>query len=342
MTHYNLAFIGFGNVGRALGRLLLEKQEELNSQYNLTFSVSGIATNRHGMAIDPAGIDLQKAIELVENGGMLYELSKQAIPANSIDFINQCPAQVLFENSPVDYQTGQPAIDYIRTALQLGMHAITANKGPVVHAYRELTNLALARGRRFLFESTVLDGAPIFALSRNCLPGARLLGFKGILNSTTNLILTHMEEGESFNQAVAYAQSIGMAETDPSGDVDGWDSAIKVAALVTVLMGTPFKPQQVDRQGIRTITPAQIENAQKAGQRWKLVCSARRQNGEISASVTPTLVSADSPLYSINGTSGYVEFELDVLPGLGIVENNPGPVTTAYGLFADFLAAVQS
>jgi homoserine dehydrogenase len=342
MTHYNLALVGFGNVGRALARLLLNKQDELKSGYNLTFTVTGIATGRHGMAINPAGIDLLKALALVEGGGSLNELSTQVIPSSVVEFIRMCPAQVLFENSPVDHQTGQPAIDHMKTALQSGMHAITANKGPVVHAFHELTSLAAAQGRRFLFESTVMDGAPIFSLIRRALPAARLLGFQGILNSCTNLILTRMETGETFEQAVAYAQSIGIAETDPSGDIDGWDAAIKVAALVTVLMDIPLKPQQVDRQGIRSLSPAQLEAARQSGQRWKLLCTARKQGSGVITRVAPALVSANSPLYSINGTSSYVQFELDVLPGLGIVENNPGPATTAYGLLADFITAVSS
>ena len=180
MTHYNLALVGFGNVGRALARLLMSKQDELKSRYEVTFAVTGIATGRHGMAIDPAGIDLPKALALAEGGGSLNELSTQTIPTSGVEFIRLCPAQVLFENSPVDHQTGQPAIDHLRTALECGMHAITANKGPVVHAYHELTSLAAAHGRRFLFESTVMDGAPIFSLMRSALPAARLLGFQGI------------------------------------------------------------------------------------------------------------------------------------------------------------------
>jgi homoserine dehydrogenase len=177
---------------------------------------------------------------------------------------------------------------------------------------------------------------------RCALPAARLLSFQGILNSCTNLILTRMETGETFEQAIAYAQSIGIAETDPSGDIDGWDAAIKVAALVTVLMDIPLKPQQVDRQGIRGLSPAQLEAARLSGQRWKLLCTARKQGSGVITRVAPALVSANSPLYSINGTSSYVQFELDVLPGLGIVENDPGPVTTAYGLLADFITAVSN
>jgi homoserine dehydrogenase len=232
-------------------------------------------------------------------------------------------------------------VDYLRAALDLGLHAITANKGPVVHAHSQLTDLAAAKGVKFYFESAVMDGAPIFSLWRAALPGARLLGFRGILNSTTNLILTRMEAGETFEQAVAYAQSIGIAETDPSGDVDGWDAAVKVAALVTVLMGTPLKPQAVARQGIRGLTAADIERARQQGRRWKLVCSAQRRGVEIVARVAPEMVEMDSPLYSVGGTSSVVTFETDVLPGLSIVETNPGPETTAYGMLADFINAVR-
>jgi homoserine dehydrogenase len=221
------------------------------------------------------------------------------------------------------------------------MHAITANKGPVVHAFRELTELADGKGRKFYFESAVMDGAPIFSLFRGALPGAQLQSFIGLLNSTTNLILTRMEAGESFEQAVAYAQKIGVAETDPSGDIDGWDAAVKVAALVTVLMGVPLKPDQVERQGIRGITQVEIERARKDNKRWKLVCSAKQNGDSVLAHVSPEMVSPGSPLYQIEGTTSIVQFETDVLGLLSVIEENPGPETTAYGLMADFINAVR-
>ena len=341
MPHLSLALVGFGNVGRAFARLLLVKREQLSTQYNLTFRVTGLITGRHGSAIDPDGIDLTRALALVESGQAVASLSKFPAPQDVIEFIRACPADVLFENTPVNHQTGQPASDYLRAALEQGMYAITANKGPVVHAYRELSALAEEKGRRFLFESAVMDGAPIFSLFRGALPAANLIGFRGILNSCTNLLLGRMEQGESFEDAVRYAQSIGITETDPSADIDGWDAAIKVAAISTVLMGASLKPQDIAREGIRGITPQMIAGAAAAGERWKLVCSARRENGQIITRVFPERVTAASPLYSIEGTSSYVQFELDVLPGLGIVEGNPGPETTAYGLLADLINAVR-
>jgi homoserine dehydrogenase len=340
MPHYNLALLGFGNVGRALARLLRRKEAELRSRYDITFSVTGIATGRHGAAIDPAGLDYIRAVELVEAGESLAVLSKISIK-KSPDFLRVCAADVMFENTPLNHMTGQPAIEHLHLALELGMHAITANKGPVVHAYRELTEFAKTRHKKFLFESTVMDGAPIFSLFRSSLPAAQLLGFRGILNSTTNLILGRMESGESFDDAVKYAQSVGLAETDPAVDVDGWDAAIKVAAMISVLMDIPFTPQQVDRTGIRSITPEMVADAKAQGKRWKLVCSAERLGASATGRVAPDLVSQASPFYRVDGATSIVQFKTDVLGDLSITETDPTPACTAYGLLADFVNAVR-
>ncbi|MDD5370129.1 MAG: homoserine dehydrogenase, partial [Anaerolineaceae bacterium] len=290
MSHYRLCLIGFGNVGQAFARLLMRKHGWLEREYGISVAVTGIRTGRHGAAIDPQGLDLEKALRLMGAGSSLDALSVQPAPMDGLAFIRACPADVLFENSPVNHETGQPAIDALRTALEEGMHAITANKGPVVHGYRFLEETAAGHGRKFRFESTVMDGAPIFSLFRETLPLVELKGFRGILNSCTNLILTRMEQGETFDQALAYAQSIGMAETDPSADVDGWDAAIKVAALITVLMDIPFTPQMVERRGMRSITPTMLAQAHAQGKRWKLVCSARRSDGTVTGQVQPEMV----------------------------------------------------
>ena len=343
MPHYKLAFLGFGNVGQALARLLLRKQAELQHRYALTFRVTGIATGHHGCAIDPAGIDLEQALTAMVAGSEALTTLTVLPPAGEVfDFIRRSDADVLFENTPVNYITGQPAIDHLRTALEMGMHAITANKGPVVHAYHQLTELAGSQRRKFYFESAVMDGAPICSLFRETLPAAQLRAFHGVLNSTTNLILTRMESGESFEQAVAYTQAIGIAETDPSGDIDGWDAAVKVAALATVLMDFPLLPAQVERQGIRGITPDEIWRARQAGKRWKLLCSAERDGNSVQARVQPEMVPPSSPFYQIEGTTSLIQFETDVLGNLTLIETDPGPETTAYGLLADFINAVRN
>jgi homoserine dehydrogenase len=344
--HYNLAFIGFGNVAHSLARLLLRKQDLFKSEYDITFSFTGIATGRHGFAVNPNGLDIEQALELVEGGKSITPLSTFQVN-DSLAVIKHSNAHVMFENSPVNTQTGQPALDHIRTALELGIHAITANKGPLVHGYRELTALAKSKGKTFGFESTVLGGSPVFSVFRETFPLAELSSFKGILNATTNIILSRMENGESYEDAVKHCQSVGVAETDPSNDVDGWDAAIKVAALVTVLMDTPFTPQQVNPTGIRGITPEMIAKAKAEGKRYKLVCSVKKVGNQINAQVAPELVDSSSPLYGIMNSSTGISFRTDVLPDYSITVSeregmSGGPIETAYGLFADFARVARA
>jgi homoserine dehydrogenase len=333
-----LVLLGFGNVGQALARLLLEKRPELHP---LELSVVGILTSHHGGALDGDGLDLGAALAIAEQGGSLSDLSGSAAPAQVPEFLQASGAQALVETTPVNYESGQPALDFLRAGLQCGMHAITANKGPVVHGYRELSRLARDRHRRFLFESAVMDGAPLFSLWRETLPAAKLSAFRGVLNSTTNLILTLMEQGQSFQEALGHAQAIGITETDPHGDIQGWDAAVKVAALVTVLMDTPLSPQQVAREGIEMISPAMVREAGERGERWKLVCRAEVGEQGISASVRPERVGPQDPLFGVMGTSSAITLWTDVLGPLTLVESDPGPRTTAYGLLADLVSALH-
>jgi len=341
--HYQLALLGFGNVGQAFARLLQDKQDRLKNEFDLSWQVTGIATGSHGIAVDQGGIDLHRALERMETGQDLGPLSAKPV-TDSEAFIRICGADALFETIPVNYDSGQPALDYLRLGLEIGMHAVTANKGPVVHGYRQLKDLAHQHERAFLFESAVMDGAPVFSIARCGLPGAQITALRGILNSTTNFILSRMEAGDSQKQAIRRAQEMGISETDPSGDVDGWDAAVKVAALVTVLMDIPLTPQQVDRQGIRGIDLDDINQAREEGKRWKLVCSAERDERHekgVKACVVPRMVDPESPLYQVSGTSAVLQIESDVLGKLTLSQEDPTPRTTAYGLLADFLNAVS-
>ena len=340
---YNLALLGFGNVGQAFLELLLSKQADLIADPGVSFRVIGIASGSHGRCINPRGLPLQEVLDAYRGGTSLDDFSTEPI-RDSQHFIEACGADALLETTPVDYQTGQPALDYLQSALKAGMHAITANKGPVVHGYQELTSQARRAGLSFYFESAVMDGAPVFSITRCGLPGASVKEFSGIFNSTTNLILTRMEAGETQEEAIAYAQSIGIAETDPSGDIDGWDAAVKVAALSTVLMGIPLIPEQVERTGIRGLTPDLIQDAAQEGKRWKLICAAERDPDSsrgVKASVQPRLIDQDSNLYHISGTSSMLEISSDVLGKLTLIEEGPSTLTTAYGLLADTLNALK-
>ncbi|MEL7626221.1 MAG: homoserine dehydrogenase [Anaerolineaceae bacterium] len=344
MKTIDLALLGFGNVGKAFARLLIEKQEEMKQKFDFLPRITAIATQSHGVCIDKNGLDEQTLLDLLSSREPfdLSTMDKTDFKGDSFNFIQQVPASILAETTPVNPRSGLPALDYLRAGAKRGLHLITANKGPVVYGFRELTELTRQNGRLFRFESAVMDGAPIFSLFRGPLAGAQIHGFYGILNSCTNLLLDHMRNGETLDEAIRYGASIGITETDPSNDVDGWDAAIKVAALSNVLLGQSLTPMDVQPIGIRGITPEMIAEAEAQGKRWKLVCQGGWKGEEYQVSVKPEMIGPDSPLYTVDGTSSYVSFELDVLPGLGILESDPSPKTTAFGLLADLIDIAKS
>ena len=275
---------------------------------------------------------------------MLSADFSEAAPAGDLHAWLACAKpNAVFEATSLNAESGEPAIAHIRAALKAGAHAISANKGPVIHAHRELTDLALARGVRFFYESAMMDGAPVFSLFRETLPAIELRGFRGVLNSTTNVILECMGSGMGFEDAVGEAQRLGVAETDPTNDIDGIDAAVKVIGLVNVLMGGTLTLSDVDRTGIRGLTAAHLREARENGEAWKLIAQARRQpDGTIAASIAPQRIKADDPLYSVRGTSLAIGFETDVFRELFIAERDPGPEATAYGMLSDFINAVRS
>ncbi len=237
-------------------RLLIAKEAILRDKYDIAWKLTGVASRRIGWIADCNGLD---PVALLNH--QFPQMPAWKVSQNVHQWLATADPTVFFEASSLDRRTGQPAIDYIKAALESGAHAVSANKGPIVYAYRELYELAQARGRKFLFESTVMDGTPIFSMFPYALPAVELRGFRGILNSTTNVVLTEMEKGLSLDEAVKKAQEIGVAETNPADDLDGWDPAVKVAALAIVLMGVPITLDQVERTGIRAVTPEQVRAA---------------------------------------------------------------------------------
>jgi homoserine dehydrogenase len=293
-----------------------------------------------GWIADPAGLDPAAVLPLNAESASGGSRAGAPAPQTSVrEWLAAAQADILFEATSLNVKTGQPAVDHIRAALEHGAHAITANKGPIVHAYRNLRDLAATRGKRFLFESTVMDGVPIFSLFDQ-LPAIHLQGFHGILNSTTNVILGEMENGLSLDAALKEAQTLGVAETDATHDIDGWDAAVKTAALITVLMDVPVLLEDIQREGIRDLTTEGVRNAKRDGWPFKLVCRAKREGNGVKASISPEKVLMSSPMGKISGTSSYVYFETDIFPGLAITEENPGLYATAYGMLADFVRAV--
>lgn len=334
MKPCNFSFLGFGNVGRALVRLLVAKSVELRDSHGIDWQITGVASRRMGWQSCESGFDLNS----------LLSNKDQEVSTNSgiSDWLQRSKPDVLFETTSLNPETGQPAIDYLRASLEAGVHTITANKGPVVYAYDELSTLAQSVGKRFLFEPAVLDSAPVFSLFRETLPAARVRGFSGIFNSTTNVILETMEAGRSFEEGVKAAQELGVAETDPSHDVDGWDATMKVCAIARVILKNPLMPQAVRREGIRDLTATMLQRARAEGKPFKLVSRVKiGEDGSLLASVRPEQVSLNEPLGNIRGTSLAVHFELDMIPGLTIVSHRPNLQSTAYGLLADCVNALR-
>ena len=323
-------------MGRSFLRLLISKETELWRRYDVRWRLTGAATRRNGWVADPDGLN-----PLAVLTGRWPSPHGSSPPRNVREWLERAHADVFFEASSLNVQTGQPAIDHIKAALEFGAHAVTANKGPIVHAFSELTALAREKKRSFLYESTVMDGVPIFSMFPMGLPAMEVRGFAGVLNSTTNVVLTEIERGRSFEEGIKKAQAMGIAETDPTADLDGWDSAVKVVVLAIVLMDAPVKLEQVYRVGIRELSEEKIRSARAAGMRYKLVCRAERRAQGVECRVQPELLLASDPLANLEGSSSAVRFDLDVF-GLSLVEHNPGIEATGYGLIADFLRAVHA
>jgi homoserine dehydrogenase len=336
MKQFNLCLLGFGNVGRALLALLDAKREELREQYGIEWRVTGVATRRLGFVVAPEGFEISE----LASGDISQRVSPP--PPDINGWLRAARCDVLFETTSLEPLTGEPAVSHVRAGLLAGAHVVTANKGAIVHAYHELKELAGTVGRRFLFEATVSD-CPVFSLFREALPCTRLQAFGGVLNSTTNIILEEIEAGGTFDEGVRRAQSLGVTETDPSHDVDGWDSVVKTCAVANVLMGAGLKLSDVRREGIRDLSAEEVRAARAEGQPYRLVARARRAaDGSVSALVRPERIGPSDPFALGRGTSLVLHFQLDVLPGLTLIAHEPDLRSTAYGLLADFINAVRN
>jgi homoserine dehydrogenase len=317
----DLALIGFGNVGQRFARLLDERREVLERTYDLHCRIVGVATRRHGahvVAADGGKVEASGSAEVIAH--------LAASPA---------PARVVVETTTLDIRAGQPAIDHVRQALGAGCHVVTANKGPAAFAFHALSGEAAAQGVSFLFEGAVMDGVPIFNLVRETMPAVSILGFRGVVNSTTNHILTALEDGEEFAPALAQMQAEGIAEADPSLDVDGWDAAAKAAALANVLLDARVTPHDVARHGVTPETAARARAAKARGQRLRLVVSGARGT---RPSVELRELAADDLLAGLRGAANALVLETDTLGRVAITQMDGGLLQTAYALLSDLIA----
>ena len=316
-----LALIGYGNVGRALAKLLVAKRNEF------PFTITGIHTLRHGTAIDPAGV------KHAETFGPR---------AASVDaFLDAARADVAVELTTLNPVDGEPAISHIRAALARGMHVVTANKGPIAHCFADLREEAARAGVGFRFESAVMDGAPVFNLWRHTMPGVRVLGFTGVLNSTTKVVIETMEGGGSFEDGLATARAMGITEADGAFDVEGWDSAAKTAALANVLMDSRITPQEVSTRGITRLTPDRVREIAATGKTVRLVSRGKRSGRGVSLRVRAEVLRRDDLLACTPGTTNLLLFHTDLMGTFGTVSIDPAVEQTAYGVFSDLVSLAE-
>jgi len=335
-----LALVGFGNVGRRFAAQLLGPYAGALRREGARVRITGIATARHGFAIDGNGLALERALELVSGGGSLGSLSRGRALPSVREFLARVPADVLVEVTTLDPRTGQPATAHVRQALRRGMHVVTANKGPVAFAYASLKRLAARKKRLFLHEGAVMDGTPVFNLVARCLRGARITGFRGTLNSTTNLVLSRMEEGLSLDRALREAQGLGIAEADPRNDLEGWDAAVKACALANALMGASVRPAQVRRRGILAVTANDVRRALRSGQRIRLVARGERTRRPVRVRVEPERIPLGDPL-SGSGPDAALVLQTDLMGEIGVFERGADVDQTAYALLSDLLEVVR-
>jgi homoserine dehydrogenase len=337
-----VAIIGFGNVGQEFARLLLSKRDWLLRKKGLDVEVMAIATRSRGSLISKSAIDLGNVLEHLKDHRTLTDFGPETTMESPIGIIQKCDADLMIELTTLNIESGKPAIEHIKAAIDCGMDVITANKGPIAFAYQELRDMARSRGVHLRFEGTVMDGAPIFNLVEKTLPGCEILGLEGILNSTSNFVLDQMSGGRSMKEAIAEAQRKGIAEADPSLDLDGWDAAAKITALANVLMGADTTPKTVDREGVGKITNTDVEAARIQGKKIKLIASAGREDGNVKLKVEPLRIGSEHTFWSVDGTSSALTLKTDLMGDLTIFERNPGITQTAYAVFSDLLLTVES
>lgn len=337
-----IALLGFGNVGQAFAKLLTEKQEEIISKFNTKIMVTAISTKSKGCLINEKGIDLLGALHDLEKFNHFDRNKSDYKEMSSMDVAKGIDYDILFELTPLQIFSGQPAIGHIKSALNRKKHAVSANKGPIAWAFEELRNLAKENGVLFYYETTVMDGTPIFNLVDETLKFCKVTEVKGILNTTTNFVLEEVAKGKSFDDAIKEGKRRGFVEEDPSMDIEGWDAAAKTTALLNVLMGANITPSDVDRQGIEHITYEQIKEAEKRGKVIKLICHGNIENGKVIATVKPEEIEKNSLYATVTGTTSMVSIKTDLMGTVSIVEHDPEIEQTAYGVFSDLIRVLSN
>ncbi len=343
---YRIIMIGCGTVGQGLLEILEKKAAFLRDVYDFEPRIVAITDKLKGTVIWPEGLQIKPLLETLKQGKKLNDYpgprEKTDEFVDPLDLIEKVEAEILAEMTYTDIKTGEPATSYIKKALRTGKHVVTSNKGPAALHYAELRELARLNNRHFRIEGTVMSGTPVFHLFENGLAGNELLQVRGILNGTTNFILTKMElDGLEYDEALKLAQQLGYAEADPTADVEGYDAVAKVVILANALMGGSVKPDDVRRQGISHLRKKDILEAREAGQRYKLIASVKKDGDKITASVAPEILPLSDPLSAVMGAQNALTFETDLMGRVTIQGAGAGRIETGFSILSDMLAIAR-
>ena len=334
--------LGYGHVAQALLPLLASRSEWFGNELGCRPVISGIGTRSKGYFIHEIGIDVN---ELATEADPLQRfLSRAQKVANAESFIRagkNAAATVLLELTSLNPRDGQPALMHIRNGLQAGLDVITANKGPVAFAQAELQALAGHHAVQFRFESTVMDGLPLINLNQFTLPGVGIRSFRALLNTTSSLVLSMIEQGFTLKEAIARAQQLGIAEADPWYDLDGWDAVMKTTILANNLLDGRLTPNMVQREGIRNLTPDDICSAALASTPLRLVSRAYYDSSQLIAEVYPQMIGKDDILHVGQGTTSVISIETEAMGTITLVEHDPEVIQTAYGVLSDLITIVR-
>jgi len=299
-----------------------------------------------GSLIIPEGIAIERLLQLLEQGKKIddYLAGKpnDAQRLDALEIIEKCGADIIAELTYTDIKTAEPATSHVKKALQTGKHVVTSNKGPAALFYEDLKKLAEDNNLFFRIEGTVMSGTPVFNLFESGFAGNTIREIKGILNGTTNFILTKMEEENmAYEDALKLAQDLGYAEADPTADVEGYDALAKIVILSNVLLGGNLSPSDPEREGISALSKEKILEAKKEGYRYKLIASTRKEGGRIKASVSPQKLPLSDPLAGVMGANNALSFDLDLLGKVTIQGPGAGKIETGYSILIDMLAIHQ-
>lgn len=341
MKKLNVALLGFGNLGQAFSRILLEKKSEIEKQYDTTVNVVAITTKTRGNLVDAWGIDLERVLKNIQETGVFPKSQETMLQRNALDVAETVDYDVLIEMTPLEFAGSHMATDHVMTALKRGRHVICANKGPIAWHYRELKELAEQNGCQFLFEAILMNGTPVFRIVRENLPFCKVKEIKGILNSTTNYILKGIEDGKSMKEVVTELKARGVIEANPNNDVEGKEAAVKMAIVANAMMDADLTPQDIEFTGIEKITKKDIDAAEEKGNVIKLICRAYEEDGKVKAKVSPEEIDEYDVFADVKGTSMAISITTDLMGEMTIIEETPDIAQAGYGIFSDLMTIIK-